>query len=214
MKKRIAMILCLVMALSLVLCGCGSEKDALVGTWTGTMDMAELVNAGMVEGLGADAAELAEYMEVETLEITVTMTFNDDDTYSLVVDEASIDAAMHGMVEDVTNGLIQYFEDMLAAEGLDMTVDELLAYSGMSIDTLAEEMYNSIATEDMFDGLNSEGNFKVSDGKLFLSDGLDYAVDEAIYEMYTIEGNTLTIDKGTATDEYEDYIYPMVFTKG
>lgn len=214
MKKRIAMILCLVMALSLVLCGCGSEKDALVGTWNGTMDMAELVNAGMVEGLGADAAELAEYMEVETLEITVTMTFTDDDTYSLVVDEASVDAAMHGLVDEVSNGLIQYFEDLLAAEGLDMSVDELLAYSGMSIDTLAEEMYNSIATEDMFTDLNSEGNFKVSDGKLFLSDGLDYAVDEAIYEMYTIEGNTLTIDKGTATDEYEDYIYPMVFTKG
>lgn len=214
MKKRIAMILCLVMALSVVLCGCGSEKDALIGSWTGTMNLAEAVNAGMVEGMGADAADMAEYLTIEELTVTMTMTFNEDDTYSLVVDEAALDEAMRGMMDEIADGMVEYFEAMLAAEGLDMSVEELLAYSGMSLDSLAEEMYNAVATEDMFADLNSEGNFKVADGKLYLSDGLDYAVDEAVYEMYTIEGSTLTIDKGTAEDAYEDYIYPMVFTKG
>lgn len=214
MKKRIAMVLCLVMALSAVLCGCGaSEKDALIGSWTGTMDLAEAVNAGFVEGLGTDAADMAEYLTIENLNVTMTMTFNEDDTYSLVVDEAALEEAMLGMMDEIAAGMVEYFEALLEAEGLDMTVEELLAYSGMSIDTLSEELYAAVATEDMFGDLNSEGNFKVSDGKLYLSDGLDYAVDETIYELYTVEGNTLTIDKGTATDEYEDYIYPMVFTK-
>ena len=215
MKKRIAMILCLVMALSVMLCGCGSEKDALIGSWTGAMDLTEAVNAALVSEMGEDedAAEMAQYLTIDSLKINMTVTFNEDDTYSMVVDEASLEDAMMGMMDDMADGMIEYFEALLEAEGLDMTVEELLAYSGMSVESLAEDMYNAFATEDMFSDLNSEGNFKVSDGKLFLSDGLEYAVDEAIYELYTIEGNTLTIDKGTATDEFEEYIYPMVFTK-
>lgn len=213
MKKRIALLLCLVLALSAFLCGCGSEKDALIGSWTGDMDLTEAVNSAIVEGLGAEDADMAEYLTVDELKITMTMTFNKDDTYSLVVDEAAMEAAMRGMMDDMAAGMVEYFEVLLEAEGLDMTVEELLAYSGLSVETLAEEMYNSMGAEDMFSDLNSEGNFKVSEGKLFLSDGLDYAVDLAIYETYTVENNTLTIDKGTATDDYEDYIYPMVFTK-
>ncbi len=213
MKKRIAMLLCLVLALSAFLCGCSSEKDALLGSWTGSMDLAAAVNEGIVEGLGTDAADMAEYLTVDELKITITMTFNEDDTYSMVVDEAALEDAMRGMMDDVVDGLVAYFEALLEAEGLDMTVEELLAYSGMSIDTLAEDMFGSMTAEDMFGDLNGEGNFKVSDGKLFLSDGLEYAVDLAVYETYTVDGNTLTIDKGTATDEYENFIYPMVFTK-
>lgn len=216
MKKRIAMLLCLIMVLSVALCGCGSEKDQLVGVWTGTMNLADAVNIGMEEAAAEDPslAEMAEYMKVESLTVTFTLTFTEDDTYTMVVNEDSLDAAMQGMMTELADGLLRYFEDLLAAEGVDMTVDELLAMSGMTTEDLAQQMYDSMAAEDLFGDLNSEGNFMVKDGKLFMSDGLDYAVDLAVYELYTVEGSTLTINKGSdSADEYDEYLYPMVFTK-
>lgn len=215
MKKRIALILCLVMMLSVCLCGCSSEKDALIGSWTGKMDVAEAINAGVVEGLAGSDAELAEYLTIEHLYITMTMTFNEDDTYAVTVDEAALNEAIDGMMDEIMDGMVLYFEDILAAEGVEMTVEELLALSGMSLDDLSAEMRASFDSQEMVAELSSEGNFKVADGKLFLSDGLDYAVDLEVYDLYTIEGSTLTIDKGSESesDEFDDMLYPMVFTK-
>lgn len=213
MKKRIAMVLCLMMLLTVCLCGCSSEKDALIGSWTGSVDVAEVINAGVVEGLAGSDASLAEYLTVEHMYITMTMTFNEDDTYAVTVDETALNESVDGMVAEVLEGMMRYFEDLLASEELEMTAEELLALSGISVEDLEAEMRASFSTEDLMESLSSQGNFKVSEGKLFLSDGLDYAVDLEIYELYTVEGSTLTIDKGTATDEYDDYLYPMVFTK-
>lgn len=210
MKKRIAMLLCMVMVLSVALCACSSEKDQLVGTWRGTMNLAEAVNMGMME---ADP-EVAEYLMVDTLNITFTLTFNKDDTYSMVVDADALDVAMQGMVDEMADGMIEYFEAVLEESGLEMSVEELLAASGLTVDALAEELYKEMDAEAMFTELNSEGNFKVADGKLYMSDGLDYAVDEAVYELYTVEGDTLTINKGEGSEDVaDDYVYPMVFKK-
>ena len=67
--------------------------------------------------------------------------------------------------------------------------------------------------EALFADLNMEGNFEVKEGKMYLSDGLEYGVDETMYELYSVEGNTMTIDKGSTGDDSADFIYPMVFTK-
>lgn len=215
MKKRIALIVCLVMVLSVSLCACSSEKDALIGTWKGTIDMAAAINLGLDEAAASDPtmAEMADYLQIDQLEIRYTLVFTEEDTYSMTVDTEALEVSMQAMVDQMADGMLLYFGDMLKAEGLDLDVEEVLAASGISVEDLAAELYDSFDTETLFADLNSEGNFKVKEGKLFLSDGLEYAVDEAVYELYTVEGSTLTINVGSDTTDYDEYLYPMVLTK-
>lgn len=209
MKKRIALLLCLVMVAAMCLCACSNEKDAILGSWSGTMDMTEFVNAEMA----AADPEMAAYMSLDTFELTFIMTFNEDDTYSMVLDEASAQAEIDVVADKMVQGVLNYMVDMLAEEGVEMTAEEVLAMSGITTEDLKAEFMSSVNLEDMLVEVNSEGNFEVKDGKLFTSEGLDYAVDPQVYEIYTIEGDTLTIDKGNSADSDGDFAYPMTFTK-
>lgn len=216
MKKRIALLLCLVMVLSVALCACGSsEKDQILGTWEGSINLADAINATLAEGFAADptTADMAEYMTISSLSIDYTLTFNEDNTYSMVVDEAQVETAMTNAALEIVNGMIEYLGDVLAEAGVEMTVEEYMESMGISLEDLTNELLGEFNIADSLGDLNSEGNFKVSDGKLYMSDGLDYAVDEAVYETYTVESGILTIDKGTAVEEGDEYLYPMVFSK-
>ena len=210
MRKNIAMLLCLVMVLSVALCGCSSEADALVGTWTATIDLADALN----EELAADE-EIGPYIQVSSFSLVYTMTFTSEDTYSMTVDETALSGEFEAMKAEVEAGLYSYLDAMIEAEGLSMTADELLALSNMSMADLLDEALSEDMITGLVDELNMEGNFEAKDGKLFLSDGLEYSVDQTMYELYTLAGSTLTIDAGTASgaDEMSQYIFPMVFTK-
>lgn len=128
-------------------------------------------------------------------------------------DNSQADVLMESLLTQMEEGLKLYFEDMLKAEGINMSIDEFLAAMGISIsDLLKESLPDNLMTE-MLTELERSGKFAVDDGKIFLSESLDSEVDKSIYEIYTIEGNTLTIDAGTALSEDELNIYPMVFQK-
>lgn len=214
MKKFATRVLSLVMILAMlfVLGGCGgSDADKLVGTWTTALDLTELLN----DEIAAGDETMAAYVQVKDFTLNMTVTFKEDGTYTMGIDEASMTAAMEGVLAALKDGMYDYFEDVLAEAGLNMTVDELLAESGISMDELMDEAFSEAMKEDMFGDLSSQGNFEVKDGKLFLSDGLDYAVDETIYEVYTLKGNTLTFEESVGSDLDQVFIdmYPLIFEK-
>lgn len=209
MKKRIAILLCFVLVFSLCLCACSNEKDALMGSWKGTMDMAEMVNAGMAES-DPDAAE---FMKLDTFNMTFIMTFNEDDTYSLVVDEDALKAEIDAVADQMVQGVLDYMVAMLAEEGMEMTAEEIIAMSGVSLDDLKTEMMANMDLSELATEINTYGKFDVSKGKLFTSDSVDAEADKLVYELYSIEGNTLTIDKGNGADADDDLVYPMTFQK-
>ena len=209
MKKFLCVVLTLVLLVS-VLAGCSSKSDELVGTWEGQIDMTDMVN----EQLGA---EFAGMFTLDDMVFTMSITFNKDGTYQVNLDRESVEAAFNGMVDDMKDGLIDMLEAEIAAMGVDMSVEDMLAASGMDMDQLMEEALAEVDMDSLIDGVMAEssfsGNYKAKDGKLFLSDGLDYQPDPEIYELYSVSGNTLTLTDPGLSDSAFVGLYPVVFQK-
>lgn len=214
MKKRIALLLSFVLVLSLALCACGGEekKETLVGTWNASIDIADVYNA---EIAASGDPTMAEYLSVDSFAIPLVMTFNEDGTYSMTVDKDGMDATMNGLIEDMKVGLENYFNDYFASMGLEIDVDEALAASGMSLDALVEEMKAEIMTEDMYADMESAGQYKAEDGKLYLTEDVDVEPVGGVYNTYKIEGDTLTIEAGTEEldDEMAEILFPLVLKR-
>ena len=209
MKKIVSVILCLVMLLALT--GCGSEQDAIVGTWEGSYDLSESLN----EGMSSQDPELGEYLRVSEFSLRYTMTFREDGTYTIAGDRESLEAAIAVAKVEIEEGLIAYIEYILHAQGIEMDAREFMEMAGLSVDALLEEAFSESLQEEIVASLAANGNYSVKDGKLMLSQDLTTQPDEAVYELYSIEGDTLTIDKGTVEtdDAMLDWIYPMVLVK-
>lgn len=218
MKKKISALLCIVLALTMILslsaCGSSGDKAKLVGSWQCEKDLAQLIN----DQFAADEAT-AGLLNVDEFKLVIYMEFKDDDTYSMYVDEASIDAAMDNLVTCIVNGISQYMEDLVKEQtGYEMTIDEILEANGITMDDLVGALFTSEDLEALKDeivgGMEQEGKYKAEEGKLYTSAGLEYEVDPTMYENYTLEGKTLTllsfVGEGVGVDET---IYPMVFNK-
>ena len=207
MTRLVARILTFIMVLFLV--GCGGEQQKFVGNWEAEVDMTKMLN----DQFAAEDAEMAEIIKVESFKVTMIMQFNSDGTYMMSVDADSVEAAFEGLLEDVKKGLTTYLEAMIQEQGITMTVDEVLALSGTSMDTMLDEMMKEISVEDIVGEIESEGNFLVEDGKLFLSDGKDHAVDREVYQTYEWSGNDLKLTASYGEDEDVSALYPMLFKK-
>lgn len=212
MKKNVSIILSVlvVLALMLSLTGCGEQKK-FVGSWEATIDLTDFINQGIAED-----EEMAEYLEMEEFALVMKVTFKEDGTYKMYVDEKSAEKAFESAKKDFKQGMNEYFEDYIDSMELGLTVDEVLESSGVDMDSLVEEafgeeLYNSLVKE-----MASEGNFEAKDGKLYLSDGLDNDIDEDEYDTYEISNNELKLIESFGDDagDSEDMdLYPMTFKK-
>lgn len=210
MKKRIlSVILMLAILLSFTACGSG-DKEKLVGTWKCEMDLAEQINTEM----GLDE-ESAEYLNFDSFTIVLYMQINEDDTYSLYADTDALEQTMEAAMASFAEGMTKYLEDMVLAEtGIAMSADDILAASNTTMDEMLAEAFPEGMVEELAEGMKQEGKFKAKDGKFYTSAGLEYEVDPAVYETYTLEGSTLTLLEYVGEDAGDTMnVYPMVFNK-
>ncbi len=214
MKRTVSIVLIAVMVL--VMAGCSSEKDKLLGRWEGEMDMTQRFK----DQMGAEDLESLEaYVTLENIVFTIYMDFQEDGTYSMGIDEQSFQTAMEGLVNDMVAGITAYFEDMIAQtpelEGA--TVDDLLALSGTSIDAMVEELWKELENEDFTSKLSQKGNWDAKKGQLFATEDVNDSVSEDTYYEYTLEDGVLTLTKFVSSDsedaEEENEILPLSFTK-
>ena len=211
MKKVISLLLVVVM-LCAVLTGCGNqEAKALVGTWKADLDMSEL----MSQQMGSD---MAEYVTLNDVVFTMVLSFDDEGVFEVALDEASVNAALEKVLQSVKDGTYAMLQDQMDEMGLDMSVEEALEASGTDLDTVMAEveaqMDLSAMAEQVISETNGTGNFEAEDGKLFMSAGLDYKPDPACYEVYTLEGDVLTLLEYVGDDSSAfNGLYPLVFHK-
>ena len=209
MKKRIALLLSFVLVLSLALCACGGEKkDTLVGTWKADINLAEAFNEEMA------AAGMGDFINLESFALPLVMTFNEDGTGSMTVDQEAMTATIDKLAADLTAGLEAYFTEYFASMGIEMDLDEALAASGLSMDDLVEEMKAEFAGEDAFAEFTNEFKYKAEEGKLYMSEDLDSEISDT-YNTYELKGNTLTLNIGTEEldEEMAKYLFPMTLTR-
>lgn len=217
MKKNAMKLVSLVLVMTLVLLlgGCSSgDKEALLGTWVAEMDMTDLFNDSIKMGAGE---EIGAYLNVNDFTLTMLLTFNEDDTYTMVLDESALEDTVAAMRSDLQAGLEQYLIDSVAAQlGIEMSIEEILEASGVTMEELMDEIITQDLIDSMVADIASEGKFLAEEGKLYLSAGFDYEVDKNIYETYTLDGDSLTLLEYISTEEVDEYtksMYPMAFTK-
>lgn len=213
MKKIISLLLCVVLAVSMmaVLSGCGGKaKEDLTGKWVAEVNMAEALNKSVTD---ADAS-LAEIINFKDFTLKINLELNKDGTYKMYCDEKSASEAFVGLKKDFKDMMVAYLEKSIADAGLDMSVEDMLAMTGMDLDQLIEESFTEDILDEMIDEMYSEGQYKAEDGKFYTSDDIDEKPASVAAETYTLEGNTLTLNGAKGTDdELYSIIYPLVFKK-
>lgn len=211
MKKNLTKLVSILMVLVMMvgLSGCSNEKNAVLGSWKASMNLAEYLN----QGIAQEDATAAEYLSVDSFYLTMVLTFKEDNTYTITLDENSVDAAVEQLKTDIRGGMERYLVDMMAQMGVVMTIDEIMKASNTTMDKLMDEFFSDEMVEQMVGGASSEGKFKAKSGRIFLSAGLDYEVDPNVYGIYKVDGSTLTILDYVGEDENFLGMYPITFTK-
>ncbi len=210
MKKFLALVLSAVLLVG-VLAACGGDKaasgDGLEGTWRTEIDMAEMINEQMA------ASGMGEFVNISDFSLAMVMEIKGDGTYAMTVDKDALTSSMEGVKEDLKSGVTAYMENMLKEQGVDMSVEDALAASGMSLDDMVDQAFSEETMDEMTSGLHIEGQYKAEDGKFYTSGSVDEAPGDN-YESYTLDGDTLTLDAGSSEvpSEMEAFL-PLVFTR-
>lgn len=227
MKKTISLLMALVLLFALTAC---SSKPDILGTYKSEFDITELIVTEFDGGADIDGTDLSLGNYLDAFTFTVLFQFNEDGTYSEHIDRASFEASL----EDMRNAIVPLMNDLMlqafieefAVYGytaetredvetiLGMAWDDILPSAlGMEMDELLDEMMKGVTEEIDYDETLAEGNYKAEDGKLYLSDGLEYEIDESVYEYYELDGDTVSIVAGVNIEENEYFTYPYVLTK-
>lgn len=219
MKKYVARMtsVLLLFTMLFLLGGCSqpTEKDKLLGTWRAEVDLTEKLN----EEMGLDE-EMAQYMVVDDFGFAFVVTFNEDDSCKLSLDEASMKEAMEGLKGDLRTGVEKYIGDMMAAMEIDMSLEEFMEASGMDLDAMLDELFGEEAMDELFaemGTLNMDCFYKVQDGKIYLLENKGDAINEGEYVSYTLEEEQMIFQEvvidGEIDKEMADMMLPMVFNK-
>lgn len=214
MKRSISITLVLAMLFSLMIgatgCGGSNEKEKFVGKWQAEVDFTDLINESFAED-----EEMAEYLNVSEFNLAMDFIFNEDDTYEIGINEESFNEAVAGIGEDFKAGMERYFEDAIAAEGLEMTVDEFCAAAGFDFNAFIDELTKSFDFSTVADEAHAEGKYEVENGKLYTSDSKETAVSKTAYETYEFDGENLKIIEmvGAEPDEFAATLYPITLKK-
>lgn len=209
LRKSLSLLVCfsLMSALLLACSGCGGgDKKALLGNWQTSIDLTDMINDEMKAGLNDD--EMLKYLTVEKFTMELSLSFNEDNTYAMSVDEAALESSLDQVIASFKTGLTQYVEEMIAAQGVEMTVDDFFAQAGITLDDMLAQAFDKDDVMSSLDSMESKGTFEAKGGVLYLTD------DEGTgLESYKLEDGKLTLTGEGVEDDDTKALYPMVFTK-
>lgn len=196
MKHRwMALPLALGLTLTLALTACSSSdpKEKLVGTWSGQVDVMDQV----VEGIRVTAPEIADELELENFYIPLEIEFRDDNTYIMTVDQEKLDESMDALIQKSVDTIMVYMEQMLKEQGItDMTVDEVLAQSGMDRESFTDLMEQSMGnlSSSVVQQIQTEGQYRLEGNQMYTSDDKDTEPGSDGATPYTLDGDKLNMD--------------------
>lgn len=209
MKRKVSLMLVLGMIAALVLSGCGKKDESkdLVGEWQATLEMADTLNESFASEPG-----MSEYLNIDSFALKMDLSLRDDGTFSMSLNEASVNDAFESIKQPLKDGMTAYLEASL--EGTGMSLEDALG--GSDMDTMIDTMLSpEMITESLGDTTES-GNYTAQDGKLyFLDAGVTKPDDNSESMPYTLSGTKLTLDKPTNGEDLGELadFFPLEFTK-
>lgn len=188
MKRIIAVLLTLMMALSLTACS-GDDNAKVAGTWKWNCDMTEMFQEGVNQGAGMDLSTDA------TMEMVFVLKLNEDGTYTLNVDRDALKTSLQTYIDSLIPVAVEMIYQQLEDQGMNRAdIDEAMAAEGVTVEEYVQQMMDaSIDVDQMMDGLADENEsdyFRAAKGKLYLSDKADTFSDDSCAE-YTLSGGTM-----------------------
>lgn len=209
-KQAISFLLALVLVCALLTgCAGGGDEAKLEGTWATTLELADQFNKEF------EAGGMGDYIQVDSFPLVMKIQFKSDGTYAAMADEEALNDTMEGLRGTIRDGLSDYAQSLIEGEGWDASVEEVFEAMGTSLDGLVEEFFQEVDVSSMVADTAMEGNFKARGGKLHLSDGLDHLVDPKMYDVYELEGDTLTLLESVGGGETDQFagLYPLTLKK-
>ena len=200
------------MAFGLASCGGSGDKEKFVGTWNTNVDLTDFVNEQVQAGLDAVGADAAEYFNLGEFGFMLDFTFNSDDTYSIAVDEDSLNSSVESVKNSFKDGFTAYVENMITTTGVDMTVDEMLALSGTSMDEVVDAGFSDEIINGMIEEFEINGKWDARDGKLYTSESVNADIDESSYDLYEINGDSIKLSLPEGQED-ELGVFPLVLKK-
>ncbi len=191
MKKIISVMLSVVMIATMFLgmTGCGKVEDKeIVGKWEMTVNLFDITGP-----LFDDDMELYKYIDADEFTVTLRYEFKRNGKYKFYADEKQLKESAETVREAIETGLEKFFQEYIEQKELDMTVDELLEASDMSMDSLIEDMFGEEIVQEFIDDFESEGYYTVKDGVLYTSSTKDVKETEENGKKYEIKDGQLTM---------------------
>ena len=213
MKKLLCMIMVLIMMAALI-AGCGEQKK-LLGSWEYTLELSDLIRQKLEE-----VAPEADF-PVGDFAVTAQLTFEKDGTFVVQLDQNELSAAVDALMAQLEDGLMEMLQSQLEEQGLTISVDELLALSGLSQEELTEQLRQSFDADGFMEQLSDKaalkGFYQVKGDKLLFCADAETKLD-AVYTLYTVEENILTFHTHVGDNAFlqENLILgaaPVEFTK-
>lgn len=185
--------LALGLTLALTACSSSDPKEKLVGAWSGQVDVMDQV----VEGIRVTAPEIADELELENFYIPLEMEFRDDNTYIMTVDQEKLDESMDALIQKSVDATMVYLEQELKEQGItNMTVDEVLAQSGMDRESFTDLMEQSMSnlSSSVAQQIQTEGQYRLEGNQVYTSDDKDTEPGSDGATPYTLDGDKLNMD--------------------
>lgn len=151
MKRIIAVLLTLMMALSLTACS-GDDNAKVAGTWKWNCDMTEMFQEGVNQGAGMDLSTDA------TMEMVFVLKLNEDGTYTLNVDRDALKTSLQTYIDALIPVAVEMIYQQLEDQGMNRAdIDEAMAAEGVTVEEYVQQMMDaSIDVDQMMDGLADE----------------------------------------------------------
>lgn len=188
MKRIIAVLLTLMMALSLTACS-GDDNAKVAGTWKWNCDITKMLQESIDQGAGMDLSTDA------TVEIVLVLDLNEDGTYTLSVDRDAMKTSLQTYIDSLIPAAVEATYQQLEAQGMSRAdIDAAMAAEGTTVEEFMKQMLDAmIDVDQMADGMAEEsdsGYYRAAKGKLYLSDKADTFSDDSCAE-YTLSGGTM-----------------------
>ncbi len=182
-----------------------ADDEKIIGDWNLEIEMADMINEQF------ETQDLGDYLNVSSYPVHLTFTFEEDGTFSCVPDEKAFSRATDDVLDELKDDMVDYFEDTIAAQGVDMTVDELFESMGTTLDEMMDESIDKDELLDSIAELNLAGDYTIEDGEMTLtSNGV-----EEVYTYSFEDDDTFVLEDllGDSGNETFEAMLPLTLTR-
>ena len=157
MKRIIAVLLTLMMALSLTACS-GDDNAKVAGTWKWNCDITEMFQEGVNQGAGMDLSTDA------AMEMVFVLELNEDGTYTLNVDRDALKTSLQTYIDSLIPAAVEMIYQQLEDQGMNRAdIDEAMAAEGVTVEvTYSAYRGDSYRFYIEFDGVNRANTVSTS----------------------------------------------------